>query len=172
MDNEKILHFIAEKIQETKLAIFYCHSKSALKIKNHVIETFRVDENGNISFFINRPSQLISQFEQEFPATLCYFKKGNNYHLTIFGKASIVNDPEELMYQLDLSDEEKKTALTTLILIKVKIQTVDFHDKKFDYANQLVKKVRSLYNRVFDAVGMSSKTYDFTPRTTLQHFGI
>ena len=103
MDNDKILHFIAEKIEDIRLAIFYCHSNSTLKINNTIIHTFKVDDNGNISFFINRPQQLISQFDQEFPVGLNYFKKGKITYLNIFGKARIINDPEELAYETDLN---------------------------------------------------------------------
>jgi len=112
MHNEKILHFIAEKIEDIKVAIFYCHSNSPLKINNTIIHTYKVDDCGNITFFINRPQQLISQFDREFPVGLNYFKKGKNYFMNIFGKARIIHDPEELAYQKDLTAEEINNALT------------------------------------------------------------
>src|ERR1700712_3400130 len=128
MHNDKALQFISEKIEEIKVAIFYCHSNSPLKINNTIIQTFKVDDCGNITFFINRPQQLISQFDREFPVGLNYFKKGKNYFMNIFGKARIIHDPEELAYQTDLTPEEINTALTTHILVKVQILRADFHD--------------------------------------------
>ena len=171
MDNDKILQFIAEKIEDLELAIFYCHSKSPLKIHNTIIQTCKVDPNGCISFFINRPPQLISQFEQEFPAGLNYFKKGKDYSLNIFGKARIINDPEELAYETDLTAEEINSALTTHILLKVKILKADFYDNNYEKKNLLLKKLSSVVARLFDSVGAASRSYDFSPRSSLQHFG-
>lgn len=171
MDNEKILHFIAEKIEDTRLAIFYCYSNSTLRINNTIIQTFKVDENGCISFFINRPQQLISQFEQEFPVGLNYFKKGKDYHLKIFGKGRIINDPEELAYETDLTAEEINSALTTKVLIKVNIIKVDFYDNNFEKKNLVLKKLWSVFSRLFDSLGASSRSFDFSSRPTLRHFG-
>ena len=75
MDNGKLKNFIAEKIHDIKYAIFYCHSNSQLHINNAVISSSKVDENGRISFFVTRPHQLLSQFDQEFPVRLNYFPK-------------------------------------------------------------------------------------------------
>ncbi len=162
MANGKILHFIAEKIEEINMAIFYCHSNSPLKINNTIIHTYKVDDNGCICFFINRPSQLISQFDQEFPVGLNYFKKGKNYFMNIFGKARIINDPEELAYQTDLSQEELNSALTTQLLIRVKILKVDFYDNDYEKKNLLLKKIWSLFSSLFDYAGAASKSYDFS----------
>jgi hypothetical protein len=160
--HDKALHFIAEKIDEIKVAILYCHSNSPLKINNTIINTFKVDDYGNITFFINRPQQLISQFDREFPVGLNYFKKGKNYFLNIFGKARIIHDPEELAYQTDLSAEEINTALTTHVLIKVQILKVDFYDNNYEKKNLVLKKMWSLFSSLFDSVGAASRSYDFS----------
>ena len=171
MVTDKTLQFIAEKVEDLGLAIFYCHSKSPLKINNTVIHTFKVDDNGCITFFINRPPQLISQFEQEFPVGLNYFKKGKNYFLNIFGKARIINDPEELAYETDLTQEEINNALTTHILVKVTILKADFFDNNYEKKSLVLKKVWSIFSRVFDSVDAASRSYNFSPRSSLHHFG-
>ena len=171
MDNEKVLHFIAEKIEDIKIAIFYCHSNCPLKINNNIIRNSRVDSAGYITFFINRPQQLISQFEQEFPAALNYFTKGKNYFLNIFGKARIINDPEELAYETDLSGEEINLALTTHVLIKVKILKADFYDRDFEKKNVVVKKLTTVLSKVFDSFGEASRSYDLRPQSSLHNFG-
>ena len=171
MDNVKILHFIAEKIEEIRLAIFYCHSNSTLKINNTIIHTFKVDDLGNVSFFINRPQQLVREFDQEFPVGLNYFKKGKNYFFNIFGKARIINDPEELAYETDLTAEEINSALTTHIYVRVKILKVDFYDNEFEKKNLILKKAWSVLSRFFNSLS-ASRSYDFSPRSSLHHFGI
>jgi hypothetical protein len=160
--NDKALHFITEKIEEIKFAIFYCHSNSPLKINNTLINTFRVDDCGDVTFFINRPPQLISQFDREFPVGLNYFKKGKDYFMNIFGKARIIHDPEELAYQTDLTAEEINMALTTHILIKVQILKVDFYDNNYEKKNLVLKKMWSIFSSLFDSMGAASKSYDFS----------
>lgn len=171
MVNEKILHFIAEKIEDINLAILYCHSNSPLKIHNTIIHTLHVDENGHVSFFIIRPKQSISHFEQEFPAGLNYFKKGKSCFLNIFGKARIINDPEELAYQTNLTNKEINRALTTHILIKVKILKVDFYDNNYERKNLFFKKAVSVFSRLFDSVGAASRSYDLSPDPSLHNYG-
>ena len=171
MDNEKLLHFIAEKIDGIKNAIFYCHSNSPLRINNTIINTFKVDETGFITFFINRPPQLLSQFDQEFPVGLNYFQKGKDYFLNIFGKARIINDPEELAYFSDLTVEEINSALTTQVMIRVKILTVDFHDTNFDKKNAFIKKVWSCFSSMFDSFGAASGSYSLNNASNIHNYG-
>ena len=163
--NDKALHFIAEKIEDIKVALFYCHSNSPLKINNTIINTCKVDDCGNITFLINRPPQLISEFDREFPVRLNYFKKGKNYFMNIFGKARIIHDPEELAYQTNLSVEEINTALTTHVLIKVQILKVDFYDNNYEKKNMFLKKIASILSSLFDSVGAASRSYDFSEQT-------
>lgn len=171
MHNDKALQFIAEKIEEIKVAIFYCHSNSPLKINNTIINTFKVDDCGNITFFINRPQQLISQFDREFPVGLNYFKKGKNYFMNIFGKARIIHDPEELAYQTDLTPEEINNALTTQVLIKVQILKVDFYDNNYEKKNLFLKKMWSVFSSLFDSVGAASRSFDFSSQPSVHNYG-
>lgn len=161
MHNEKILQFVAGKIEEINGAIFYCHSNSPLKINNTIIHDSKVDDCGYITFFINRPQQLISQFDREFPVGLNYFKKGKDCFLNVFGKARIIHDPEELAYQSNLTAEEINNALTTQVLIKVQILKVDFYDNNFEKKNLFLKKVWSMFSSLFDSV-TASKSYDLS----------
>ncbi len=169
MGNDKYMHFIAEKIKETKAAIFYCLSKSPLRMPNSIIQSSIVDDNGNISFFTSRPAQLISQFEQEFPAELHFFKKGNSFKLTVFGKARIVTDPEELTYMLYLTADEMAMALTTHVLIRVQILEAHFQHSKAE-RNYIYKNVQSLYQRLFSSV-FSTADVRFKVPAAMQHFG-
>jgi len=171
MNNNKILHCIAEKVEDIQVALFYCLSNNPLKINNNIIHTLKIDDSGCIYFFIHRPRQLISQFEQEFPVGLNYFKKGKNYFMNIFGKARMINDPEELAYQTDLSTEEISCALTTHVLVKVKILKVDFYDNNYERKNLLLKKIWLLCCSLFDKFGIASGTYDLSHTSHLHHYG-
>jgi hypothetical protein len=171
MLNDKNLHFIKEKIQDLGVALFHCHSKSLLKIPNTVIQTLTVDDNGDILFFINRPRQQLSEFDQEFLAGLNYFKKGKDYFLNILGKARIVNDPEELMYITDLSQIELENALTTQVLIKVKILKVDFYNNEPQRKPYLISKAQTVLYSLLDWGQPGMRSYDFSTNSPLQHYG-
>lgn len=170
MGNEKYMQIVAEKIKETQAAIFYCLSKSPLRIPNSVIRSSTVDDNGNISFFINRPAQLISQFEQEFPAELHFFKKGNSFKLSVFGKARIVADPEELSYLYYLAPNEVEKALTTHVLIRVQIIEAHFQNSQTDKRSYLFKHVQTIYQRLFSSV-FSTTDVRYKTGTAIQHYG-
>ena len=159
MDNEKLRQFIAMKIGDMQSAIFYCHSNSQLHINNTIINSSIVDHNGRVMFFINRPHQLLSHFDQEFPVALNYFRKGKNYFMKILGEARIINDPEELAYYSNLTDEEKVEAQTTKALVAVTISKVDFHDTNYEQKNPLSKKFWSLSSSLFDWFGSVSRSY-------------
>ena len=171
MDNSKLIQFLAEKIEEIQYAIFYCHSNSRLRINNAVITSSKVDDNGRITFLIDRPHQLISQFEQEFPVGLNYFRKGKNYFMNVLGKARIVTDPEDLSYHTYLTDLEQKEALTTKALVVVTVSTIDFHDTDFDRKNLLLKKIWSLSSSIFNWFGTASRTYNIGEPASLHQYG-
>jgi hypothetical protein len=102
---------------------------------------------------------------------LNYFKKGKDYFFNISGKARIINDPEELAYQTDLTADEINNALTTQVLIKVKILKVDFYDNNFEKKNLFFKKLWSLFSSLFDSVGAASQSYDFSSQSSVHHYG-
>lgn len=171
MFNDKNLQFIKEKIEDLGVALLHCHSKGLLRIPNTIIQTHTVDENGDILFFINRPTQLLSEFDQEFLVNLNYFKKGRNYFVNIFGRARIINDPEELTYILELTSQELNKALTEQVLIKVKILNVDVVDKDFENKSFLMKKTKSLFYGLFDWGEPNARSYNFQTDSSLQQYG-
>jgi general stress protein 26 len=171
MLNDKNLIFIKEKIEDLQIALFHTHSKGLLKIPNTIIHTHAVDDNGDILFFINRPKQRITEFEQEFLAELNYFRKGKNYHLNIFGKARIITDPEELTYIVNLTPEEVNKAINEQLLIKVKILTVDLYDDKLEKKNHLFKKAQNLFYGLLDWGEPSARSFNFRTESALQQYG-
>jgi hypothetical protein len=171
MLNDKNLTFVKEKIEDLQGALLQCHSKGLLKIPNTVIQTHHVDENGDITFFINPPKQHISEFDQEFFVGLNYFKKGKNYFMNIFGKARIVSDPEELTYILHLTPDEVTKALNEQLLIKVKILKVDFYDNQVEKKNYILSKAQAFFYSLFDWGVPGARSYNFDTDSALQQYG-
>lgn len=170
MNADKHLQFIIGKIEEIGVALFQCHVNSILKIPTNVINTLRVDEEGNIFIFMNRPQQQLSQFEREFPVSLNYFKKGKNYFVNVFGKARIIYDPEEL-YSFKLSAEEMNMALHSEMLIKVKIYKADYYEKDTVKRDSVLLKIKSFVYSLLALVDQEERSYDFSTSRSLHGYG-
>ena len=69
------LPFLQEKISDLRSALFFSLTNSVLKIPTTIVTALRVDEVGQVWFFVNRPMQNIQEFDREFPARLEFFKK-------------------------------------------------------------------------------------------------
>ncbi len=89
-----------------------------------------MDEYGFVWFSVQKPSQHLQEFEQEFPVKLHFYKKGIGYFLQVEGKGFVVSDPEEMNAYVTLPDEIKKLANNTVALVKVKIKKADYYETK------------------------------------------
>jgi len=129
MDANQQLNFLQERIEEIGNAIFYNESEAVLKLPNSIVTTVKVDDYGFVWFFVQKPSQRLSEFEQEFPAKLDFYKKDKGF-LQVFGRCFVVTDPEEMNAFVDLPEEQKKLTNGTLALVKVKIQEAKFFETR------------------------------------------
>src|SRR5262245_22734223 len=69
------LNFVRDKIRNIGSALFYSDQDSVLKFPTSIITALKVDEVGQVWFYMNRPSQYIHQFDTQFPARLDFFRK-------------------------------------------------------------------------------------------------
>ncbi len=130
MDANHQLSFLQKRIEEIGSAIFYNLSESVLKLPTAVVSTLKVDEYGFVWFFVEKPRQQLSQFEQEFPVKLDFYKKGVGYFLQVSGQGFVVADPEEMNNYVDLPEEVKGLAGGKMALVKVKIQKADYYETR------------------------------------------
>jgi hypothetical protein len=170
MNTDKNFQFIINKITEINIALFHCQTTSLLKIPTTIVTPYRVDEDGNILFFLQRPKQLISQFEKDFPVELNFFKKGLNYYLNVSGFARIINDPEEL-YAHDLTFDEMELALNKSVLVKVKILKADYFENDINKRNSIINKMRSFVYNMLEWVEPNAKTFDFRSNPQIHNYG-
>lgn len=120
------LHFLQQKIQDLKNALFFSQNTSLLRIATTIVSVTRVDELGQMWFFVRRPQQALHEFDQEFPVRLEFFRKGKEFFLHVSGKAFIVTDPEEingLVYE-----DIRQPAGDHLVLIRVKMLKADYFE--------------------------------------------
>jgi len=170
MNTDKHIQFISRKIADIKVALFHCHSTGILKIPTCVINTFKVTEEGDILIFMARPMQELSQFEKEFPVSLNYFKKGESYFVNIFGKARIINDPEEL-YAYELSSEEMNNALNKEMLIRVQMLKADYYERNPLKTNTWLSKIKDFVYNSFAPANHDNRSYDFSSSHNMHGFG-
>ena len=129
MATNQQLNFLQEKIQEIGSAIFFNQSESVLKLPTSIVNTLKVDEYGYVWFFVQRPRQVLKEFETEFPARLDFFRKGKTCYLQVMGKGWVVSDPEEMNALVNLP-ESTVAALHDMVLVKVKIMRAEYYETR------------------------------------------
>ena len=156
------LNFLREKINELQSALFFNTSNAVLRLPNCVISTLKMDEAGQVWFFVNRPEQYLHEFDKEFPARLDFFQKGKRFFLNLTGKAYIITDPEELNELVSVTDDIKQKAISHLVLIKFKIATADYHERTAPHKG-IAQKVRMHLNRLLFRERTGYKPYRLEP---------
>ncbi len=143
------LGFISSKINELQTAVFHSHSNSVLNLNATIINTVKIDDNGYIWFFINKPTQKVTEFEKQFPVALNYYKKGTPFFLNVFGVARIVIDPEELVCATDMDESIKNGMSPDKILVSVKIANVNYYEKETETSKTWFNKLKKAVSSVF-----------------------
>lgn len=163
MNTPTQLGFIAAKIGELETAVFHSHSNSVLNLNATVIRTLKIDDNGYIWFYVNKPVQAVTEFEKQFPVALNYYKKGTPFFLNVFGIARIVNDPEEL--ECVALDNEIPHADDKLLL-SVKIANVNYYEKEPDINKSWFSKVKKAVSDLF----IPGEDFYYNPAENDRHF--
>jgi general stress protein 26 len=146
------LTFIEEKVRDLENALFFSMSDSVLKIPACVVKVLEADELGQLWFVIPKPSQFIHAFDKTFPVELDFFRKGKDYYLKVFGRAHLVNDPEEINSVECLHDETKEQARKNeTVLVKVKMTSAEYTERSIakSPARSLVQQVKNSLYRWF-----------------------
>jgi len=120
------LQFLQQKIQELKNALFFSQNTSLLRIATTIVSVTKVDELGQMWFFVPRPQQALHEFDHEFPVKLEFFKKGKEFFLHVSGKAFIVTDPEEINGLVH--EDIRELTGNHLVLIRVRMLKADYFD--------------------------------------------
>jgi general stress protein 26 len=158
MLNNSELRFLQEKIQDLRNALFFSQNTSLLRIATTIVSVLKVDELGQMWFFVSRPQQALHEFDREFPVRLEFFRKGKEFFLHVSGKAYIVTDPEEINGLVH--EEIREQTANHLVLIKVKMTKADY----FESAAKLTKRAgwwRDLRSWIHPDVVMGSRGIAF-----------
>jgi general stress protein 26 len=114
-------NLLKQQIMDLGSALLFTENKSELKLPVHVINNVQVDDENQIWFLIQRPTQALSEFDAEMPAKLDFFKKGMPYQVKVTGIAYIVDDVAKVATLAGLGVDSK-----SLVAIKVTIANADY----------------------------------------------
>jgi len=149
------LHFLQEKIQDLKNALFFPQNTSLLRITTAIVSVLKVDELGQMWFFVAHPQQAITEFDREFPVRLEFFRKGRDFFLHVLGKAFIVTDSEEIDGLVH--DDIRELAGNHLVLIRVQMSKADYFETPTPSAN--AHWLKDLSTQVYSWLFNSRKGY-------------
>ncbi len=113
--------FIKEKIMQVKTALcFIDHEKFLLQ--THIVQTLRVDDEGNIWFLLIMPS-IPDENINHFMINLTYYRKAFDFYLKVKARATIA---EEESQGLMIDEKGKLTGYKKTMLVKAKIIEVNY----------------------------------------------
>lgn len=120
-------HSVKQYIEGIGGALLFNTGNDVLKMPTQLVQTLVTDENGQVWILVPKPLQQIEQFHPHFPARLHYYKKGHPVALQVYGKATIVTDPETVsVFKLEHHNAQWDT--NTMMLVHVQIQHVEVFD--------------------------------------------
>ena len=160
---DSTIHFLQDKIEDLRSALFFSLSNAVLKMPTTIVTTLKVDEAGQIWFFVNRPTQYLHEFDKDFPARLDFFKKGKSFFLKINGKARIVDDPEEVNSLVSLPDEIRTQAMHQMVLVKLKIQHAEYFERETNDRMNWLQLTRSYLKKWLLNQEPGYRPYSFNP---------
>ncbi|MEO7307411.1 MAG: pyridoxamine 5'-phosphate oxidase family protein [Ferruginibacter sp.] len=153
---DKNLHFLKEKINDIKIALFRSELNPELQLPNNIIQTLNVEDDGTVWFFTSCNGNHVKNIDRPFYAYLSYQKKGTGCRLHVSGKASIVkNDDEGILSMHDYS----KGNYGRLVLVKMKIMQAEFFENKPFENISWAGKIKNSFAHLFMAP--PHRIYDF-----------
>ncbi|HTL07244.1 MAG TPA: hypothetical protein VL307_03265 [Chitinophagaceae bacterium] len=124
------ISFIQLKLANIGTALFYCGDGCQLPFTTYIITALKVDQDGFVWFFINKGNQEHPAHIKPFAAHLEFFKKGYPFFMGIKGQASIESVKEKMDDLMGKGIQLSEEALAGILLVKVKIEKVDYKELK------------------------------------------
>jgi general stress protein 26 len=141
------LDFLKKKIQEISLAKFSAHSDSLLQLPNNIITTLKTDNEGNIWFFTSCTGTYARNMDTSFYASLEYYNKESNFRLHIDGKATVVEDKDDMAPFF--ITKKTDSFIYNIVLIKLKILKAEYHETRQMVTSSFKETVRNIFVGLF-----------------------
>jgi hypothetical protein len=111
----------------------YVSANGPVRLANDIVTAVRVDEEGQLWFLTNSPSQLLEECEQTFPARLRFYRKGIDFFMEVSGKATIISNASCAAF---LNEEDLVKYNSKKILVKMGMLNIE-------YAEPYIKKQKN-----------------------------
>ena len=132
MTTDSNLNDIREKIYKLRTAIMYSMSNDVCKLPNSIVTALQVNDEGELLFICQKPFQDVAEYEQSFPVSLHFYRKGVFFHLEVSGKATI-------------RDEDYSGYLSNEVSAKGKVLLISMSMNSIEYTEPYGKSERSRF---------------------------
>ena len=157
MASENNLYFIKERISEIGSAILYSMSNELIKIPACIITVLKVDEDGQLWFFVNRPAQKLYDYEKSFPARLQFYRKGKPFFIHVTGHAGVNENCKTINDFTGLEKQTEDLAMQNLLLIKLKMTKAEYYEPKPSFPKR--NRFQSIFQNLYSSLFKPSNTY-------------
>jgi general stress protein 26 len=134
---------IRQQIKALDSALFFTENNTGLKLPVHVINNVQVNDEHQVWFLIQRPTQALSEFDAQLPAKLDFFKKGMPYQVKVKGIASIVDDAATV------SALNGGNIATNMVAIKVTITATEYIETVAKPAQNWIQQGKQTLSSLF-----------------------
>lgn len=134
---------IRQQIKALDAALFFTENNTGLKLPVHVINNVQVNDEHEVWFLIQRPTQVLSEFDAQLPAKLDFFKKGMPYQVKVKGIASIVDDAAKV------SALNGGNPATGMVAIRVTISATEYIETVAKPAQNWIQQGKQTLSSLF-----------------------
>lgn len=120
--------FMRDRILEIGSALFANTGNATFKLPTSIISVLRVDETGNVWFFLNHPNVYMDDAERSFPANLDFYRKGKPFFLKVAGRAAVITDPEAI--REIAGDRAANHSFSRVMLVKVAVEHAAYFEQR------------------------------------------
>ncbi len=130
MLNDIQVGFLRDRIQEIGSALFANTGNATFKLPTSIISVLRVDEAGNIWFFLPNQDLFIEEGDKEFPARLDFYRKGKPFFLQVSGEALVITDKDEINELAGGEPARSFHSFSHVMLVKVRVEHASYFEQR------------------------------------------
>lgn len=156
------LAFLKEKIHEIGSALFFPDNGKLFRYPVSIINIARTDAVGNLWFYVYQPWASEDALQNDFPVTMDFFKKGNDFSIKVQGTATIQQEQEELV---DVPKWMSAIKSKDFLLVRVKMCSAEYFDYNQQSSLSFFQKFKASWNNWMYSLKPRYKYFNLLPLT-------
>ncbi|WP_276483873.1 pyridoxamine 5'-phosphate oxidase family protein [Paraflavitalea pollutisoli] len=117
-----------DRILEIGSALFANTGNALFKVPTSIISVLRVDQSGNVWFFLNHPNVYMEETDRSFPARLDFYRKGKPFFLNVSGTAEVITDAD--MIREIAGEKAAGHTSSRVMLVKVQVEHAAYFEQR------------------------------------------